>query len=303
MAARSSARDVTRLVADLESHDSIRRAAAVARLRVIGERTIPHLTAFIDSSAEPRARALALGALQDMRAPRAFDVALHALDDREPDVVIAALAVLREWVPREDGTSALEAVTAIAVDAARDPRVRAAAVEALSELPEHLVRPLLDRAPRPEAAWASIDDPEAARAWLDAHGTTAEPGMVHALIDRLRSQEQNESAAQRRLAWQRARGLAHRALAKRGSRLALFDLRETFDTTPKPLPEDFLRAVEALGDASCLEPLARAWAVAPYDPTWRARVSTTAAAIAKRARLTARSAAMKRIRTQWPGFI
>jgi hypothetical protein len=303
VAARSSARDVARLVADLESDDSIRRAAAVARLRVIGERTIPQLATFIDSSAEPRARALALGALQDQRAPRALDVALQALADPESDVVIAALAVVREWVPREDGTSALEAVTAIAVDSGRDPRVRAAAVEALSDLPEHLVRPLRDRAPRPEGAWTSIEDPDAARAWIDAHGATAELATVHALIDRLRSQEQNESAALRRLAWQRVRGLAHRALAKRGSRLALFDLRETFDTTPKPLPDDFLMAAEALGDPSCLEPLARAWAVAPYDPTWRARVSTTAAAIAKRARITARSAAMKRIRSQWPGFI
>lgn len=303
MAVRSSARDIARLVADLESDDSIRRTAAVARLRVIGERTIPRLAEFIGSGADARARALALGALQDLRASRALDVALRALGDNEPDVVIAGLAVLREWVAREDGTSALEAVTAIAVDEARHPRVRAAAVDALSELPEHLVRPLRDRAPRPEHAWPSIDDPEAAQTWIDAHGATAEASTVHALIDRLRSHEQSESAAQRRTAWQRARGRAHRALAKRGSRLALFDLRETFDTTPKPLPEDFLMAVEALGDASCLEPLARAWAVAPYDPTWRARVSTTAAAIAKRARLTARSAAMKRIRTQWPGFI
>jgi hypothetical protein len=303
VATRSSARNVVRLIADLESDDFIRRAAAVARLRVIGERTIPHLADFITSSADGRARALALGALQDLRAPRALDLALHAVDDDEADVVIAALTVLREWVAREDGTSALEAVTAIAVDDTRDPRVRAAAVEALSELPDHLVRPLRERAPQPEGAWSSIDDPEAARMWIDAHGATAEPAALHALIERVRSREQNESAAQRRLAWQQARGRAHRALARRGSRLALFDLRETFDTTPKPLPEDFLMAVEALGDASCLEPLARAWAVAPYDPTWRARASTTAAAIAKRARLTARSAAMKRIRTQWPGFI
>jgi hypothetical protein len=303
VAPRSSASEVARLVADLESDDSIRRAAAVARLRVIGERTIPHLADFIASSAEGSARALALGALQDLRAPRALDLARHALDDSDADVVIAALAVLREWVAREDGTSALEAVTAIAVDARRNPRIRAAAVEALSELPEHLVRPLRDRAPRPEGAWSSIEDPDTAQTWVDAHGATADAEMLHALIDRLRSQEHNESAAQRRMAWQRARGRAHRALARRGSRLALFDLRQAFETTPKPLPEDFLMAVEALGDASCLEPLARAWAVAPYDPTWRARVSTTAAAIAKRARLTARSAAMKRIRSQWPGFI
>jgi len=303
VAARSVGNEVARLITDLESDDSIRRTAAVARLRVIGERTIPHLANFINSDVDARARALALGALQDQRAPRALEIALHALDDDETDVVIAALAVLRDWVAREDGTNALEAVTATAVDAGRDPRVRAAAVEALSELPEHLLRPLRDRAPRPEGEWSSIDDPDMARAWIDAHAATADPATVHALIDRLRSQEQNESAAQRRLAWQRARGVAHRALAKRGSRLALFDLRETFDTTPKPLPDDFLMAAEALGDASCLEPLARAWAVAPYDPTWRARVSTTAAAIAKRARITARSAAMKRIRSQWPGFI
>jgi hypothetical protein len=303
VASRSSAREVARLITDLESDDSIRRTAAVARLRVIGERTIPHLADFIDSDVNTSARTLALAALQDQRAPRALEVALHALNDREPEVVIAALAVLRDWVAREDGTSALEAVAATPVDPGRNARVRAAAVEALSELPEHLLRPLRDRAPRPEGAWSSIDDPDVARAWIDAHGATADPATVHALIERLRSQEQNESAAPRRLAWQRTRGLAHRALARRGSRLALFDLRETFDTTPKPLPDDFLMAVDALGDASCLEPLARAWAVAPYDPTWRARVSTTAAAIAKRARITARSAAMKRIRSQWPGFI
>ena len=303
MASRSSATEVTRLVADLESSDSIRRTAAVARLRVIGERAITRLAVFIDSSAPPRARALALGALQDLRVARVLDVALGALDDREPEAVLAALAVLREWVVGEEGTRALEAVTAIAVDPRRDPRVRAAAVEALSALPEHLVRPLRDRAPRPEGDWSSLDDPLAARTWIEAHGATTEPSTLHALIERLQAQERSESAARLREEWRRARGLAHRTLAKRGSRLALYDLRESFDTTPEPLPDDFLMAVETLGDASCLEPLARAWSVAPNDPTWRARVSTTAAQIARRARLTARSAAMKRMRRQWPGFI
>jgi len=290
-------------VADLESTDTIRRSAAVARLRVIGERAIPRLSAFIASTAPPRARALALSALQDLRAPRALDVTLGALDDHEPEPVLAALAVLRDWVVREEGTRALEAVSAIAVDAGRDPRVRAAAVDALSDLPEHLVRPLRDRAPRPEREWSTLDDPAAARTWVEAHGATTEPSTLHALIEQWHAQEQNESAATRRLGWRRARGLAHRALARRGSRLALYDLRESFDTAQEPLPEDFVMAVETLGDASCLEPLARAWSVAPGDPTWRARLSTTAAAIARRARLTARGAAMKRIRAQWPGFI
>ena len=303
MASRSSANDVARLVNDLESTDAIRRAAAVARLRVIGERAIPHLAVFIDSQSDTRARALALSALQDQPAVRALDIALSALDDPAPDVVVGALAVLREWVVREEGTRALEAVTALALDDRRDPRVRAAAVDALADLPEHLVGPLRDRAPRSESAWSSIDDPAAARAWVEAHGSTTAPATLHAVIERLQSQEQSESAAARRTEWRRARGLAHRALARRGSRLALYDLRESFERAQEALPEDFLMAAETLGDASCLEPLARAWSAALHDATWRARVSTTATAIAKRARLTARGAAMKRIRSQWPGFI
>lgn len=303
MAPRSSRTEVAGLIADLESSDSIRRAAAVARLRVIGERAVPRLAEFIESQAPANARGLALGALQDLRVPRTLPIALRALEDPEPDVVIAALAVLREWVAGEEGTQALEAVTAIAVDGARDARVRAAAVEAVSDLPDHLVRPLRDRAPRPEGDWATLDDPHDARAWIDAHGASTEPETLHALIERIRSQEQNESAARLRGEWRRARGLAHRVLAKRGSRLALYDLRDSFDKTPEPLPDDFVMAVETLGDASCLEPLARAWSIAPNDPTWRARLSTTAGAIARRARITARGAAMKRIRSQWPGFI
>jgi len=187
VASRSSATDVARLVNDLESADAIRRAASVARLRVIGERAIPHLATFIESQSEARARALALSALQDQPAARALDIALGALDDSAADVVVGALAVLREWVVREEGTRALEAVTALAVDERREARVRAAAVDALADLPEHLVRPLRDRAPRSEDAWSSIDDPGAARAWVEAHGSTTAPATLHAVIERLHS--------------------------------------------------------------------------------------------------------------------
>jgi hypothetical protein len=300
---RSSPSDVVHLVADLESDDAIRRAAAVARLRVIGERAVPRLAAFIESDAPAHSRALAISALQDMRLARARAIVVSALRDPEVETVVAALGVLRGWVADEDGTQILEAVTAIAVDPERDPRIRAAAVEALSDLPEDLVRPLRGRAPRTEDAWSSLDDPIETRLWIETHGATAPVATLHALIERLRQQERDASAVAHRIEWTRARGLAHRALARRGSRLALFDLRESFDSAREPLPDDFVMAAETIGDASCLEPLARAWAAVPHDPTWRARLSTTAAAIAKRARLTARGAAMKRIREQWPGFI
>src|SRR3990167_8946536 len=45
-------------------------------------------------------------------------------------------------------------------------------------------------------------------------------------------------------------------LADRGSRLALYDVRETLETVPGPLPVEFLSALTAVGDVSCLEPIA-----------------------------------------------
>jgi hypothetical protein len=86
--------------------------------------------------------------------------------------------------------------------------------------------------------------------------------------------------------------------------VALYDLRETFDAAAAPLPLDFLVAASAIGDASCLEPLARAWAAAPPGETWwRDRLADVAAEIMHRTRLSGRSNVVKRIRTRWTGFL
>ena len=55
--------------------------------------------------------------------------------------------------------------------------------------------------------------------------------------------------------WTTARAAAHVALAQRGSRLALYDLRESLERAA-PLPVEFLTALSLIGDASCLEPIA-----------------------------------------------
>jgi hypothetical protein len=124
------------------------------------------------------------------------------------------------------------------------------------------------------------------------------------LVARSREQEHAEPAAQRRQEWLATRGAVHAALARRGSRVSLYDLRETLDAAQAPLPVDFLTAVTTIGDATCLEPLARAWAAAPAsEPWWRDRLAGAAAEIMRRAQLSGRSAVVKRVRAKWSGFI
>ncbi len=94
--------------------------------------------------------------------------------------------------------------------------------------------------------------------------------------------------------------IAHSLL--RGSRIALYDVRETFSTAKAPLPNGFIETIADLGDASCLEPLARAWS-ATRDAGWRTQLSEAARRIVTRAKLGGRNAVVKGIRANWSGFI
>jgi len=300
---RRSSSDIDRLIADLESNDSIHRDAAVARLRILGRRALPRLIDLISAHQSSDVRAIALDALEGLDDVRVIDVAFHALRDGSVEVVIAALGVLRGWVAEETGTRLLDAITTIAVDRSRDARVRVAALAALSELPEHLVRPIRDQAPPPESAGPSLDDPVQVREWIQAYGADASLSTLHELITRTREREHAESSSRLRSEWLQARGRAHQSLAKRDSLVALYDLRETFEAATGALPQSFLSTAAAIGDASCLEPLARAWAAAGKDLDWNHQLSTTAATIMRREKLTGRSAAVKKLRANFPGFI
>jgi hypothetical protein len=123
---------------------------------------------------------------------------------------------------------------------------------------------------------------------------------LRALIDQLRAREKLASP-ERRGDWVAVRGQVHHALALRGSRLALYDLKETFEAADGPLPVGFLAAITAAGDVSCLESLAAAWASAsPDNLWWRDHVSEAFRAIVKRDRLTRRHPVMKKILDKWP---
>lgn len=230
-------------------------------------------------------------------------IALKALESADADTVVAALSVLRGWVAKETGTRVLEAVTAIAVDRTRDGRIRFAASEALSDLPEHLVRPIKEQAPPPASVGPPLDDAVAAREWVEAHGRGATLATLHDAVKAFREREESVPSGRRRGEWLLARAITHQVLAGRGSRLALYDLREAFSTGQSPLPPGFLVAVGKVGDASCLEPLARAWSASARGTAWRNQLSEAAREIVRRSKLGGRSPVIKGLRATWPGFV
>ncbi len=295
--------EVERLAADLLSDQATRRDAAVARLRVVGSRAVSRLASLVESPAPPPARAAALAALDGIDDPRAADIAVAALRDGDRDVVIAALGVLRNFVAQEPDTRIFEAITVIALDKARDGGVRLAALDALSDLPRPLVEPIRAEATASPADPSRFDDPTTARAWLTAHEARAPLSALHDMLMSVRERERADAAAGRRDDWRSVRGAVHVALARRGSHIAVYDLRETFDGAEGPLPLDFITAMGALGDATCLEPLAHAWVAASGHPQWRTRLAETASDIVRRLKLTGRSAPIKRVRAKWAGFV
>ena len=302
--------EIERLVADLGGPPA-KRDAAIARLRIIGPRAVERVAALAGApDASVIARAAALKALEGTDDDRALRAAAAAMGDFEPSVAIAALGVLRGRLTGENGTEILDLISSVALDADRPRDVRLAALDALSELPRQVVQPLLQHAGLGDASSSgsqrtagTFEEPSAATEWLAANAS-APLSVLHDLVLELRERERREPSARARQRWVLARGAAHAVLARRGSRVALYDLRESFDAAQEPLPLDFLAAATALGDTATLEPLARAWAAAsPAEKWWRERLRDAAHDIVKREKLTRRATVVKRITERYPGFL
>jgi hypothetical protein len=98
------------------------------------------------------------------------------------------------------------------------------------------------------------------------------------------------------------RGALHLALARRGSTVALYDLREALERAREPLHGDYLEAVALIGDGSMLEPLAVAFVEARgMDDAdhWRRDLADTFHRVVKREGLTRRHAAVRRLRARF----
>jgi hypothetical protein len=149
------------------------------------------------------------------------------------------------------------------------------------------------------------DNPDALRAAIVRAGETAPLPLLLRIVERVRDREPVEPAG-RRLAWTTARVAAHVALARRGSRLALYDMRELLESAKGPLPVEFLAAMSEIGDASCLEAVAGAYArssepgLSRHD-WWRQHLADAFRTIVVREGINCRHAVAKRIEKRWPG--
>jgi hypothetical protein len=316
----SSAGEIRQLIDALASGDDVRREAAIGRLGVIGGRAVEHLLAAYQG-AERTVRVAMLRALEPAGDIRTLAIARAALAEGG-DLGVAAAGVLRELLDNRHAataTASLDALVATALDAGASHRLRLAAFDALRDVPDARDRvasalraeqdPLLDPAPgrigestTEDAVWQDAvggrlpDRPEELRELVPSRAAVAPLSTVQNLIDRVRAHEATVRGGSDQ--WQALRGALHQALALRGSRVALYDLRESIERAEAPLPASFLAALQAVGDRSCLEPAAAAYARVP-DRRWRYQLKEAFRAIARRERIARRHAVVKRITARW----
>ena len=322
----SSSAEIRALVAALGGADDVHREAAIARLAVIGSRSVDRLIEAYGATPDRRTRLAILRALEAIADRRAAPLARLAVQEGG-DLGVAALGVLRALLTSRQGSTAsesLDTLVAVALDARHERRVRLAALEALQDVPDDVrtrvaqameatsdrtldrIARMADRdAARIEAMWTDAvegrlpDNPAVLRDALSGRGANAPLNTLRKLVDVVGERETLAPAAERD-AWTALRGSIHQALALRGSRVALYHLRESMERARAPLPVSFLAALHVLGDASCLEPIAAAWRTAPGDERWRHQLGAAFLAIARREKITRRHAAAKRLLAKWP---
>ncbi len=330
----SSSSQIESLVANLSAASTATREAAVARLTVMGPRAVERLVALAGSSAPAAARTAALRTLEAIGDPRALTPALDILADTgsEPAVGAAAAGVARVFLRGRRGAAAVDRLTAVVLDRGRAEALRVAALRALRALDPATIAPVLaSLAEDPSAAMRAeaVTKNRSRRATADPAVTVtsaAEQGLPEGaggaaalrkalggvgeevplptllrVVERLREREAAEPAA-RREEWTMTRAAAHVALASRGSRLGLYDLRESLEAAAAPLPVEFLAALSTAGDVSCLEPIAGAHARAK-NAWWRDHLADAFHTIVAREKLTRRHAVLKRIEKRWPAVI
>jgi HEAT repeat protein len=326
----SAARQIDALIAELSSNRASSREAAVARLTLLGTRTVGRLIALIESATPGPARAAALQALEAIASPRAIDVALNALDDEDAAVAFAAVSTAKTFLDSPRGADVIDRLTGVALDPLRQPDLRLAAIRGLSTLRPTTLKPVWallaqDTEPQVRAraqavvlpeppAWSDAvadvsgaaegplpDDPVALARGIATVAASIPLLRLQRLVDRIR---EHEAAAPAGEEWTRVRAAAHLALAGRGSRLALYDLRESLERASAPLPVAFLAALSQIGDASCLESIAAAYVQAPASnggsaDWWKQHLVRAFHIIVEREGLTRRHQVIRKIAKRW----
>ena len=326
---KSAAAEIGQLIDDLCGADARARETACARLAVIGARAVPHLVAACGRAVSPAARAAILKVLESVPDRRSVDLAvdqLHA-SDADPKVRAAAVMLLGAHLDHEEGPRALDELSAFALDAEQPDVLRLQALDVIARAFPHVLQPL--------RTLLAVDPSSAIRAWASARGSAApavvDPRMaiesaaagepadpsllrelvpegaadvplptLHRLIEIARAREADAPAPADKLEWRALRGAVHLALARRGSRVAVYDLREALDGATEALPAGFVDAAALVADGACLEPIAEKLARLPAtldraDERWRDDLLAAGRAIVERERLTRRHAAIKKV--------
>jgi len=340
----TAAADLRTLIESLGAGDEIRREAAIARLAIAGPRAVERLIAeYAAANEDTQKRIGILRVFEAAADPRALPIARRALNDTV-DLAVAATGVLQVLLESTaDGAAAesLDALVAAALDPRRERRVRIAALDALQGMPEDVRSRvaaaiandpdavLKSRAAASQPAEATADAiwqeavegklPEGAELLRDAMQTRAAStplGGLQKLTDALRDREAAAGPAHCH-DWRSARGAVHQALALRGSRIAVYDLRETVAASAVALPTTFLTALHVVGDESCLEAIAAAYTTAAAGPQartgdplsersieererWLQQLTAAFQAIVKREKIARTAATMTRIAHKWP---
>jgi hypothetical protein len=335
--------DIRTLIDSLGQDDEIRRDAAIARLAIIGARAVSRLLGeYAEADGDRPKRIAILRVFEAAGDARAVPIARKALTE-SADVAVAATAVLQAFLDSAaDGAAAdaLDALIAAVLDRQAERRVRLAALDALEGMPEAVrarVAAALAGDPDPalkarpassppggtaaDAIWQDAIDgrlPDRAEQLRDAMQTRAASAPLAALqklIEALHEREEAGAVAESHQ-WRSARGALHQALALRGSKIAVYDLRESIAATAVPLPTTFLTALHVVGDESCLEAIAAAYNTAATMPhaqagtqsderygeteRWLQQLTAAFQAIVKREKIARSAAPLTRLASKWP---
>ena len=322
----SASAEIRQLIDALGGSDDVRREAAIARLAVIGPRAVDALLHAYGSTTDRDTRIAVLRALESTGDRRTIGIAHEAIV-QGGDVAVAAATALRALLdsPHEaTATDALDLLVTTVLDTSAPRVVRLTAFDALQAMPDGVrarIREALQSDPDPhvktraldssnsialaDAIWQDAldgklpDAPATLRDVAETRASTAALSSLQKMIDAMHVREGTASAA-RRAEWQSIRGALHQALALRGSRVAVYDLRESLEDAKGPLPSSFLAALHVVGDETCLEPLAAAYVRAGTNARWKSQLAAAFRAIAARERVARRRAIVKRIATRWP---
>jgi hypothetical protein len=322
----SASAEVRALVGALEGDDDVAREAAIARLSIIGARAVDRLATAYEGATSRGARLAILRVFEAIGDYRAGPLARRALLEGG-DTALAASAVLRTLLTStRDATAAqaLDALVATALDTSNDHRLRLAAVEALRDAPGDVGARVAEAVgadagttdagaaemdvARRDAVWRDAvedrlpDDPRVLREALSERAAAAPLNTLRRMIDAAKARE-TETPPGSRDGWRSLRGALHQALALRGSRVALYDLRESLAGDTRAVPPSFLAALHVIGDESCLEPLAGLWERSAHDERWRHQLASAFRAIVRRERISPRHRIVVRLKARGSGLV